>query len=287
MILTFVSQNLQFGGLRDGEGKAEHRWPLLLERIKSVTPPVDFLLLQETWGWDKYGHKQLVQAMNDLDMESLPLPPANSGNGPAVLYRQTTVGRWQRWSTEHMEPVSMHGTGIAAFEVGLPKLLSVMSAHLNPFSPEIGLQEAGVITTRAYRYGPFAVIGGDLNYPPDRGPKPNYNKMPPYNLAERTVLGDPAKNKRAEPDRRIAWKFEQAGFVDVVDYLYEKTGDKKYLEPTAGDDRIDRFCVSKPLAKAIVNYGVISKPADASDHKGIAFQLDTDLIDTSAHWDYK
>ena len=88
-------------------------------------------------------------------------------------------------------------------------------------------------------------------------------------------------------DRRPAHKFVQAGFVDVASYLYEKTRDDKYLEPTgdgAGGLRIDQFWVSKALAPAIVNYWTIDVPSEASDHKGIAFELDTDRIDASATW---
>jgi exonuclease III len=143
----------------------------------------------------------------------------------------------------------------------------------------MALQEIGLITTRAYKYSPLAVIGGDCNYPPAQGPDPDYSTMHPYNLAARTLLSDPTKNVPRTPDRRQSWKLAQAGFVDVAYHLFEKTGDKGLLERTASDDRIDQFWVSQPLAAAILNYWVISKPDSASDHKGVVFQLDTDLID--------
>ncbi len=277
MLLTFVSQNLQYAGRSDGDGNPENRWPLLVERIKSVSPAPDFLLLQETWNWNKFGHKYLAQAVSDLGMEALPLPPANSGNGTALLYRSSTVGHWKRWNTDHSEP-TLHGFGVAAFDVGLSHLLDVVSAHTIPFSSDMALQEAGLITTRAYKYSPLAIIGGDCNYPPGRGPEPNYSVMKPYNLAARTLLADPSKNEPRTPDRRQAWKLEQSGFVDVAYRLFEKTGDEKLLERTASDDRIDQFWVSKPLATAIISYHVIDEPSGASDHKGIVFQLDTDLV---------
>ena len=57
------------------------------------------------------------------------------------------------------------------------------------------------------------------------------------------------------------------------------------MEETAdGGMRIDQFWVSAPLAPAIVSYHTIDTPAEASDHKGVAFQLDTDKIDTSNVW---
>ena len=284
MLLTVMSQNLQFGGLRGGEGEPQDRWPQLRERIKSVEN-LDLLLLQETWSWGKYGQKQLAQVCNELNLEALPLPPSSISNGPALLYRQATVGRWQRWNDDYSNK-TYAGFGVAAFDVGLPSLISVTSVHTTPMSSDIALQEMGLITTRAYRYGPFAIIGGDLNYPPAHGPDPDYSTMLPYNVAARTLLSDPAKPERV-PDRRQAWKLEQAGFVDVAWHMHQQTKDDKYLVRTAGDDRIDQFWVSQPLADGIVNYWLVDNPADASDHKGIVFQLETEKVNTKNLWQYR
>jgi endonuclease/exonuclease/phosphatase family metal-dependent hydrolase len=289
MILTFMSQNLLFGGLRDGDGNQKDRWPELLKRIDSVERKADFLLLQETWGWEDYSHKALVRARNDLDMESMPLPYSPDNNGTGLLYRQQTVGRWQNWSTEHGE-LLQHGFGVAGFDVELSSLLSVMSVHLDAFGSDRALQEIEVVANRAYKNGPFAVMGGDFNYTASRGPNPNYDYagIPPYNVQGRTMLSDPTKNEPLLPDRRIGWKLERADMVDVAYYMFDKTKDKKYLENTANDppDRIDQFWVSRPLASGIINYWVISQPENASDHKGIAFQLDTALINKPENWHY-
>lgn len=95
MLLTFVSQNLLFGGLRSDTGEAEDRWPQLRQRITGLGKP-DFVLIQEAEDWNRFGHKALARAMNDLDMDSMPLPPSHSGNLPGLLYRPETVGKWQR-----------------------------------------------------------------------------------------------------------------------------------------------------------------------------------------------
>jgi len=289
MILTFVSQNLLFGGLRDGDGNLDDRWSLLRQRINSVEPKADFLFLQETWGWEDYGHKSLVRARNDLDMESMPLPYSPDNNATGLLYQQQTVGRWQNWSTEHGE-LLQHGFGVAGFEVGLSSLLSVMSVHLDAFGSDRALLEIEVVANRAYKNGPFAVLGGDFNYTASRSPNPNYDydDIPPYNVQGRTMLSDPTKKETLLPDRRIGWKLERADMVDVAYYMFEKTQDKKFLETTANDppDRIDQFWVSRPLASAITNYWVVGEPKKASDHKGIAFQLDTALIGKPDNWHY-
>ena len=93
MILSFVSQNLLYGGLRDDSGESEDRWPQLLKRITCIDDKPDFVLVQEAEGWDRYGHKALARAMKDLAMDSMPLPPSSSGNLPGLLYRPETVGR--------------------------------------------------------------------------------------------------------------------------------------------------------------------------------------------------
>lgn len=285
MLLTLMSQNLQFGGLRGSEGKSEDRWSLLLERIKSVTPAVDLLLIEEATGWGTFGHKQLAQAMSDLDMDALPLAPTSSGNGVGLLYRRDTVGRWQRWNTDYAQQ-TIHGFGVASFDVGLPSLLSIVPVHLSPFGSDKALEEIGLITNRAYRYGPFAVLGGDLNYAPAQGPEPNYDEMKPYNFAMRTMLDDPGEGESPTPDRRIGWKLAQAGFVDAAYYLYTKTDDRRFLDFTCTQDRIDQFWVTKPLANAIKDYWIVDAPEAASDHKGIVLQIDTELIDATTTWSY-
>lgn len=286
MILTFVSQNLFFGGLRNDHGESEDRWPQLRQRITTVKDKPDFVLVQETEGWDRYGHKALARAMKDLDMDSLPLPPSSSGNLPGLLYRPETVGKWQRWNTNYSDQ-TVHGFGVAGFDVGLPSLLTVVSVHLNFFSSDYAVKEAAIVANRAYSNGPFAVVGGDINYQPINSPEPDFNYFKPYHFSMRNQLNDPADNQAPITDRRPSWKLVQAGFVDVAGYLREKTKDDKYLEPTAVNDggmRIDQFWVSQPLVPAIVDYWVIDNPPEASDHKGIAFQLDTNKIDTSKSW---
>ena len=283
MILTFITQNLKFGGLSDDNGKPEDRWPLLAERLKSLQTPADFILFTEARDWEKQGHGPLARAMQDLDMDATPLAPSSSGQHVAVLYKKETVGRWRHWNIGYHDQVTQ-SFGVAAFDVGLPSLISVVPAHLSPYGSDKALQEANLIASRAYRYGPFAVIGGDINYPPAAGPEPDYSVLRPYNIAARTILD--AEGEGYVPDRRIGQKFMQAGFVDVAYHLYERTHDDKYLTRTAKDDRLDQFWVTEPLADAIVDYWLITSPEEASDHAGVAFTLDTEKIQSVEGWDY-
>jgi exonuclease III len=202
------------------------------------------------------------------------------------LYRKETIGRWQGWDTKFASETT-HGFGVTAFDIGLPKPLSIVPVHVNPFSKEKALAEVGLIASRGYRNGSFVVLGGDINFPPNDGIEPDYNTMRPYNYMSRSVFTDLTENQPPTADRRVAQTLERAGYVDVAHALYKQNGNQTLLQKTAGEYRIDQFWVSQPLSPAIVKYWVVDTPEGASDHKGIVFQLDTDKIDISDAWAYR
>ncbi|MGI5526823.1 hypothetical protein ACQEVX_05150 [Streptomyces syringium] len=287
MRLSVVVQNTALGALRDAWGNPEDRWPLIVQRIESIAEPPDLVLFQEAADWEKYGHRQLASAMQDLDMDAMPIPPSSSGLPPVLLYRKETVGRWQNWLTDFSQE-TLHGFGVATFDVGLPKELSVISAHLNPFSADKARAEAKLLATRAYRYGPYGIIAGDINYPPaaPEHPAPDYESMRPYNRSARTRLPSESGGT-VVPDRRVTEMLTYSGFVDAAWHLYKKTGDKELLRRTGSDDRIDQLWVTAPLAEAITEYRLLDDPADASDHAGLMVRLDLSKADTDNPWEYR
>ncbi|CAJ61379.1 MULTISPECIES: endonuclease/exonuclease/phosphatase family protein [Frankia] len=281
MILKIIAQNLANGALATGDGDPEDRWPDLLARIAPHRP--DLLLLCEASDWHRYGHKQLARAMRDLDMDACPLPPSSTGIRPAVMYRGATIGRWVRYNDDWSQ-TTVHGFGVAAFDIGLRKPLSVVAAHFDPHSPDKALQEAKVVATRGYKYGPLALVGGDINYPPTRGPAPAYGRMRPYNRAARTLVGP---DGTLQPDTRVAGMLERCGYQDAALEMFDRSGDETLLRPTGATDRIDQIWVTTPLAPAVIGYTVLDTPEGASDHHGVMVELDTDLIDASDLWDYR
>ena len=46
MQFSIVVQNLGHGGLYDGDGNPQDRWPLLVERISGAAERVDVVMLQ-------------------------------------------------------------------------------------------------------------------------------------------------------------------------------------------------------------------------------------------------
>jgi hypothetical protein len=134
-------------------------------------------------------------------------------------------------------------------------------------------------------------LAGDCNYAPATSahPLPDYAEMRPYNVGSRNLLpdGDIEPGQTPEPDRRVARKLVQNGFVDVAWRLFEKTKDEALLAPTGTNDRIDQAWVSGPLADAVSGYRLLDKPAGASDHHGLLFTLDTEAIETDSPWAYR
>lgn len=284
MKLTVMVQNLLFGGVLDGDdGRPSERWPLLVERVLSARP--DVLLLTEAVQWGQWGHRLLARAMEAFDMDALLPAPSASGVPVVVMFRRETMGRWTRWNTDYGQ-LTTHGFGVAAFEVdGLT--IDFAACHLNPFSADLALQEVSVVSNRAYRYSPLAVIGGDINYPPDTGPEPLFAAMTPYNRSMRTVLHDPAEGAGLSADRRVGWKLRQAGFHDAAALEFDRRGDATVLERTCNQDRVDQIWVTESLAPAVVDYWAVHSPQGASDHSGVVTVLDTSLVDRSACWSYQ
>jgi endonuclease/exonuclease/phosphatase family metal-dependent hydrolase len=242
--------------------------------------------LQECESFERDGMKLLCQAERDLDMEGL-LPPSLSGRGPGLLYRRETMGRRIAWKVDDNERECHHGFGVAAFDVGLPSPLAVASVHLTPWGADKALIEAQYIASRVYRYGPFAMTGGDINYPPaEPWPAPEFANQRPYNRGARTILTEPEADEKPIPDRRVAWKLRQNGLWDAARIVFDRTQDQAVLGRTGTDDRIDQLWVSSPLAPAVQSYQLLDTPAGASDHHGLLVTLDLDLAITDRPWSY-
>ncbi|MER5780255.1 endonuclease/exonuclease/phosphatase family protein [Streptomyces mobaraensis] len=276
MLLTVVTQNLCQGGL--------DRWPQLAQRIAAANP--DVVLLQEVRDWTRDGHQQAVRAETDLDMEVL-LAPSRSGLGTGILYRRSTLGRRVYWNTDYAADETHHGLGTAAFTLpGLPQPLAFTSLHFTPYSADKAVAEADFAASRSYKPSPFTLLGGDVNFPPQAGPEPAYERMRPFNRGSRLVLTDPRQDAPPTPDRRVAWKLHANGFRDAAWELHQRTGEKELLQRTGNDDRIDQIWVSTPLVPALVSYRLLATPSAASDHHGVAVTIDTELIDTEVTWTY-
>lgn len=289
MLLTVVVQNLGTGGTEDGDGRPGDRWPLLAERINTAADRVDAVMLCEVMDWHRYGHKQLARACADLDLDVAPLAPSSSGLGTALLYRREVLGRWVRHNPDFAHE-TLHGFAVTSFDVGLPAPVSFVPVHFSPFSAQRALVEAGTVASRGYKYGPYAVLAGDVNFAPGSvdSPLPDYAQTRPYNIGARTLL--PTHGSGPEdlhPNRMVAQTLAHYGYLDVALHLYEQAKDPRLLAPTGSDDRIDQAWVSAAVAPAVSGYRLLDQPEGASDHRGLVFTIDTEAINTSNPWTHR
>ncbi|MGW5442810.1 hypothetical protein [Streptomyces asiaticus] len=296
MQLTVAVQNLGLGGLADGDGNPDDRWPQLAERLNGAADrvgasQVDIVMLCEVVDWHRYGNKQLARAIRDLGLDAAPLAPSRSGLGTGLLYRREVLGPWTRHNPDFGQE-ALHGFAVTSFDIpGLPAPLSFVPVHFTPMSAEAAVIEANYVATRGYKYGPFAVLADDINYAPasDAHPLPDFSEMRPYNIGSRTHLpeGDFVPGQTLKPNRDATRKLAQNGYVDVAWHLFQQTKNDTLLRSTATDDRIDQAWVSSPLADAISDYQLLDEPAGASDHHGLVFRIDTRAIDTTNLWTYR
>jgi endonuclease/exonuclease/phosphatase family metal-dependent hydrolase len=281
--ITIAVQNLQHGGFADESGRETDRRPLIFQRLKDAD--ADIVILNEARRWTTGDHGPLGLAMSELGMYPAPAPRVANDLGSIILIRWKTMGPF-RFANHDLSEQTVHGFSNVSFAIdGVAQPLTVAATHINPYSPTAAIAEADLVVTRAFRKGCLAVIGGDFNFPPSRGPEPDYTVMRPYNLASRTLPDTDGTG--LPPNRQLAQAIERRGFVDAALHLHDQTGNEELLARTASDDRIDRFYVSEPLADALVRYELLDTPQGASDHHGVLIELDTDRIRHDLMWDYK
>lgn len=268
MIIKLLAQNIKRGGHLDDTNAPEERWSKIVERVRSEKP--DFLLLCGVVDWDRDGYRDLANAIRDFGMSAMPIAPSSNNYPTLLMYRPETVGQWKHWNPGFADQ-TVHGFGISAFDIGLPDLLSVVPVHIGPFSAEQVLSDTGIVASRGYRYGRFAVLGGDFNTPAARDTIED-PRSTPANFQWRY-------NADGSLNRLPAQKMIHADYVDCADYLFEKTGNPELIAETAqGSGRIDRFYVTYPMRDAIIEYKRLFD-SSVSDHAGIVLTIDTDKID--------
>jgi hypothetical protein len=311
VMITIAVQNIGRGGvgLDRHPGLPEElvtadRWPLLVERLARIDWPEHgishkpaLLGLNECSNWTD---ARLQTAAEDLGLAPVGLTPANSGYPSALLYDPEQLGSVPEWNTNH-NTASHHGIGVARGVMpGWPQKFGLVLGHITPFSPDAAVAEAKFWNCRAYREGALAFAMGDCNYLSHVKPSWDERQFAPYNWANRfhrpapyywyprTWIGRairtaPLKVWKARPDLRVSKAMRAADMFDVAALMWQRTGDKRYLEWTCPSMRIDWILVSEALTAAVVDYQVLKGPNPwASDHHAVALLLDTDRVDDSS-----
>jgi endonuclease/exonuclease/phosphatase family metal-dependent hydrolase len=293
MRLTIMSQNVKIRSVSEG------RWPGLVTTIRQVQP--DVLMLREC-DW-----------LGGVDRDHIARGGAKAASARALALLR---GPWNRRSAEsawgmrlrvapsHQVPVAVawrpdvvtllgcettysrtdfhHGYRAARCDVGLDVPLVAISAHLSPYSTDAAAHEAQILAARIHRFDGVGVLAGDINHMPLGDPEPDWSQVQPDNRSARCV---PRLNEN-DPwwaNRRVGQVLRDADLTDVAAHLADQRAEPALRAPTGthGGIRVDPAHVTKALAP-VVDYWRVEGSGDYSDHYGIAFVLDLDLIDRDA-----
>jgi endonuclease/exonuclease/phosphatase family metal-dependent hydrolase len=282
MQITIAVQNISHGGLRINDDASRNRWDDLIARLAPVE--ADIVILNEAATFEHDDNKKAQAFGAELGLAVAGVTPSKSDVPTAILYRAERLGELRAWDTKHQYLVN-HGFGVASWDLDcLPAPLQLGGIHVTPFSPVQAVIEVQTLVCRAYRSGPYAIVGGDFNFPPLYGKKPDIANMLPFNKMNRLLA---PRDPDPQPNTMVAQALYDGGFHDVAAELHMKTGDDQLLAYTGKTDRIDWIAVSQPLRDAIVSYTLLDQPAGASDHEGVACVLDLSKCDTSDPWSYR
>ncbi|MEV0901770.1 endonuclease/exonuclease/phosphatase family protein [Actinoplanes sp. NPDC049802] len=241
------------------------RLPAIIKVIGRQRP--DVLTLQELQGFHRYGGRKLKDLAATLDMTAH-LAPSALAQPVAVLVREPLwIARRTRisWRLHHAAAVAVVPT-----EAGP---LTVVSAHLNPFSPYRRMREARWLAARYATPDGLALIAGDMNgLDPDGDHTAALAAQP--SLYRRRHL-DPD----GRPDTRALAAFREEGFTDLA--LTVGDGDGRtvptgYAGREFGAVRLDYLLASPPLAARARRVRVIRDDLtdQASDHYPVQAEFD-------------
>lgn len=248
MTLRLMTWNIKNGG---GD-----RLPAIIRVIHREQP--DVLCLQELQKFRRYGPR--LHALAEEAGMTVHLAPAGFAQPVAVLVRpprrilrRSTV----RWRLHHAVAIAVAETTAGP--------LTVVSAHLNPFSPYRRYREARWLSARYGSARRMTLIAGDMNgLAPDTDHTATVDALHP--LFRRRHLGPDGT-----PDTAALTAFRTAGFTDL--WAAVGSGDGRTV-PTGfagrefGAMRLDYLLASAPLAARATRAWVVrdEETAQASDH---------------------
>lgn len=257
--MRLVTLNLLHGGLTDGDGNPEDRWPGQANLLRRLDP--DMVCIQEAHGWLANRRSQQADAEADLGMRVHLTPGPVTGTATAVAHRHSL--RWRLHDDAHASRIHGYTHVVLDTDAGP---LSVISGHLTPYSAAGAAIEAQTLAARLYRHSKLGILAGDINHTPFDGDGGlDWSTVQPYNRSSRTT-GTPETG--LVPDRQVAEVFARADLTDVA--LHLRTG----VVPTGkGGLRVDQAHVTRPLLPAVVDLNVVDT-GDLSDHQAVVVDLD-------------
>jgi exodeoxyribonuclease-3 len=256
MTLRLMTWNIKNGG---GD-----RLPAITRVIRREQP--DVLCLQELQHFHRYGPR--LHALAQEAGMTVHLAPAGFAQPVAVLVRppRRILRRSAiRWRLHHAAAIAVTETTAGP--------LTVVSAHLNPFSPYRRYREARWLSARYGATGRMTLIAGDMNgLAPGTGHAATLDRVPP--LYRRRHLGPDGA-----PDTRALTAFREAGLTDLWGAVGEgdgRTVPTGFAGTEFGAMRLDYLLATAPLAARARRAWVVrdETTAQASDHYPLRADLD-------------
>ncbi|SDT78812.1 endonuclease/exonuclease/phosphatase family protein [Actinoplanes derwentensis] len=257
MTLRLMTWNIKHGG---GD-----RLQAIIQVIRDARP--DVLCLQELLNYRRYGRRRLQELATATGMtahmapSALAQPVAVLVRNPFKILRRTSV----TWRLHHAAAEVVVETGAGP--------LTVVSTHLNPFSPSRRYREARWLAARHASADGLVVIAGDMN------------GLDPLGDHERELAGLPSlyRQRHLAPDgtadtRAIA-AFHEEGYTDLWHTVGEgdgRTVPTDYAGREFGAVRLDYLMASPALAARAERLWSLrdETTATASDHYPVRADVD-------------
>ncbi len=256
-----MTWNIKTGGYdRGGADRLD-----AIGRVVRAEAP-DLLAVQELRDAHRDGGRRLRRLAGSAGLTPV-LAPSFFGQPVAVLARRPFLGTWTaRFALHHAAAAVTVATGAGP--------LTLVSTHLNPFSPGRRLREARWLTARFARQGRMVAVAGDLN------------ALDPWtDHTDRLArLDAPYRHRHLDPDGRADTRtiahLVGAGFHDL--WRRAGRGDGLTAPTTAGGGRefsgmrLDYLLATPVLADRIRDIRVVTdgETESASDHYPVVADLD-------------
>ncbi|WP_436527441.1 endonuclease/exonuclease/phosphatase family protein [Actinoplanes sp. HUAS TT8] len=258
--MRFMTWNIKTGGVDRGQ---RFRLPSVAEVISAEKP--DVLALQELRDFHRNDGRRMTELAGAVGMTAH-LARSLIGMPVAVLVREPlrmTHTASVTWRLHHAASVAVIATGSGP--------LTVVSAHLNPFSPYRRMREARWLAARYVSSSPRIVVAGDLNgLDPDSDHTEALASQPSM-FRKRHLHRDGTVDSRAVAAFGLIDLWGRAGEGDGRTVPTTQGGGREF-----GGMRLDYVLASPPVAATAHDMRVIrGGPAEhASDHYPVRLDLD-------------
>jgi len=232
-----------------------------MELIDEIKP--DILLIQEAKNYTANGMSLLFKMEERINMRGFIGPAPHTGQNTGIFISPVIKPISVEVDSEHFH----HAVVVLKINVpGFDKPVTLISAHLCPFGPNVRLREVYYLTNYEAADA-YTLLAGDFNSVSPYDPDPSGIDELPSHFRARYVSPD-----GKDVDKRTLEILYQAGFIDIAHLLGKNFETTVPAANFTGTEfvpfRSDYILTSKALSSLATCYQVIKNPITdfASDH---------------------